>query len=154
MKKSNLGLIGASLTLALCSFAPPPAAAMEAAEDCLARAIYFEARDDGAAGMEAVASVVVNRVKHPDFPDDICAVVKDGGEVPPCQFSWWCDGKSDQPENPEVWAQALEIARRWVASPPPDPTGDALFFHQAGAEAPFHEDRELVAEVGSHLFYR
>ncbi|MGI8727012.1 MAG: cell wall hydrolase [Solirubrobacterales bacterium] len=153
MKKSNLGLIGAGL-LAVLTLASPPVPAMESAEDCLARAIYFEARDDGPAGMEAVASVVINRVKHSEFPDEICAVVKEGGEQPPCQFSWWCDGKSDQPENAEAWAEAVEIARRWVSSPPADPTGDALYFHQAGAEAPFHEDRELVAEVGSHLFYR
>ena len=124
------------------------------AKECLARAIYFEARDEGEAGMNAVASVVFNRIESADFPNEVCAVVKEGGESPPCQFSWWCDGRSDQPDDPELWRQAEQVADRWLSSPPPDPTGKALYFHARGADAPYHEEREFVAEIGGHLFYR
>lgn len=134
--------------------AAPPLAALEGATDCLARAIYFEARDEGRTGMDAIAAVVLNRVGHEDFPDEICAVVKEGGEQPPCQFSWWCDGKSDEPDNEEAWAEAVDVATRWVESSPADPTDEALYFHREGADAPFHEERTLVARIGSHLFYR
>ena len=77
-----------------------PRAAAETREQaigCLALAMYWEAKAEGAEGMRAVAAVVLNRVAHPEFPRTVCGVVKQGGERPPCQFSWWCDGKSDQP---------------------------------------------------------
>ena len=61
--------------------------------------------------MRAVASVVLNRVAHPQFPDTVCAVVTQGGEDPPCQFSWWCDGKSDRPTEPHAWRLAQQIAQ-------------------------------------------
>lgn len=127
----------------------------EEALECLARTLYFEARNEGQAGMDAVAAVVFNRIESPEFPDDVCNVVKDGGESPPCQFAWWCDGKSDQPDDPDLWRAAEEVAARWLDSPPPDPVADALYFHARGADAPYHkEELELVEEVGDHLFYR
>lgn len=149
-KPAGAGLL---LVLALGLGWTPPAAA-EDPVSCLARTVYFEARDDGRAGMEAVAAVVMNRVRDPEFPNDVCAVVKDGGEAPPCQFAYWCDGRSDQPENEELWALARDVAGHALDGALADPTGDALFFHSRGADAPFHEERTLTAEIGSHLFYR
>ncbi len=91
----------AALLAALVGLAPPTAAATtEPGRDavlCLALALYWEAKAEGPEGMLAVASVVLNRVAHPEFPDTVCGVVKQGGETPPCQFSWWCDGASDRP---------------------------------------------------------
>ena len=63
---------------------------------CLSRSIYWEAKGITAADMEAVASVVMNRLGHEGFPDTVCGVVKQGVETRACQFSWWCDGRSDQ----------------------------------------------------------
>lgn len=131
-----------------------PAMADDDPLECLARTVYFEARDEGAQGMEAVAAVVMNRVRHPDFPNEVCAVIKDGGETPPCQFSYWCDGKSDQPEDQELWALAREVASRALDGGVEEPVGDALFFHSEAVDPAYHETRELVAQVGSHLFYR
>ena len=81
--------------------------------------------------MLAVASVVLNRVAHPQFPDTVCGVVKQGGEQPPCQFSWWCDGKSDVPRDAELWRLAQRLAAKLLTDPPEDPTRGALFFHSA-----------------------
>jgi spore germination cell wall hydrolase CwlJ-like protein len=121
---------------------------------CLALALYFEAKSEGAEGMRAVASVVLNRVVHPAFPDTVCAVVTQGGEQPPCQFSWWCDGRSDQPSDPEAWRLARQIARAALSSPAPDRTRGALFFHNASIATPWLRPRQRTVQIGRHIFYR
>jgi N-acetylmuramoyl-L-alanine amidase len=149
-----LGL--ASLLLAW--LAPSPAAEAASSFDdsarCLALALYFEARTEGREGMLAVASVVLNRVAHPAFPSSVCAVVTQGGEQPPCQFSWWCDGKSDQPTEPQQWRLARQIAQAALAKRPPDRTRGALFFHNASIATPWVRKRERTVQIGRHIFYR
>ncbi|MGH6943295.1 MAG: cell wall hydrolase [Geminicoccaceae bacterium] len=129
--------------------APPPAQTR-----CLALALYFEARTEGREGMLAVASVVLNRVADPQFPDTVCGVVKQGGETPPCQFSWWCDGRSDRPTDEASWQRALKIAKGVLAEPPRDRTRGALFFHSVDIRAPWVRPRQRTAQIGRHVFYR
>ena len=75
---------------------------------CLAMNMYHEARDQGTAGKLAVSAVVMNRVNDNRFPNSVCEVVLQGPTRPSwkdpsisypirnrCQFSWYCDGKSD-----------------------------------------------------------
>ena len=124
----------------------------QSAQQCLALAMYWEAKSEGPDGMLAVASVVLNRVAHPEFPDTVCGVVKQGGESPPCQFSWWCDGKSDLPVEARPWATATRIAERVLRSPPSDLTRGALFFHNISVETPWV--RERTVQIGQHIFYR
>ena len=76
---------------------------------CLAKNMYFEARNEGTAGVLGVTNVVLNRVKSDLYPNTICGVIEDAkisqwwlkekGLKKPikhmCQFSWYCDGKSD-----------------------------------------------------------
>jgi len=133
--------------------ATSPTEAAEGELDCLALTLYWEAGDQGRDGMEAVAAVVLNRLEHPEFPDTICGVVEDGGETPPCQFNWWCDGKSDRPVDAGQWALARTLAEEVVSDPPDDPTGSALFFHASGVETPWR-DRQRTATIGDHVFYR
>ncbi|HSA80911.1 MAG TPA: cell wall hydrolase [Geminicoccaceae bacterium] len=121
---------------------------------CLALALYWEAKSEGPAGMLAVAAVVLNRVAHPQFPDTVCAVVTEGGETPPCQFSWWCDGKSDRPTEQHAWTLAQRLARSVVAAPPHDPTRGALFFHNTSISTPWVRRRERTVQIGRHMFYR
>ncbi len=104
-----------ALPLALVAWLSLPCASAAAetpreAARCLALAMYWEAKTEGADGMRAVASVVLNRRAHPEFPDTVCGVVKQGGETPPCQFSWWCDGKSDRPTEAAAWQLAQSLA--------------------------------------------
>lgn len=127
----------------------------EQAVQCLALNLYWEARSEGRAGMTAVAWVVLNRVQDPRFPDTVCAVVQDGGETPPCKFSWWCDGKSDQPRETEAWALAQQIARTMLNDPPPDPTQGAVWFHLDSIETPaWLASQKRTLHLGSHYFYR
>ena len=69
---------------------------------CMADNVYFEARNQIGEGQRAVAHVTLNRVKSRKFPNTVCGVVKQGrihknGHPVrhKCQFSWWCDGRSD-----------------------------------------------------------
>jgi N-acetylmuramoyl-L-alanine amidase len=126
----------------------------EAQRTCLAHTVYWEAKSEGREGMIAVGWVVLNRQNHEEFPPTLCGVVYEGGETPPCQFSWWCDGKSDQPREPENWALAREVADLLLTEPPPDPTNGALFFHSADIDVPWRVNRTRTAMIGNHIYYR
>ncbi len=148
--------LAATLALVLPVGASGVASAYELTEDarCLALSMYWEAKNQGREGMVAVGSVVLNRVQHEEFPNTPCEVVYEGGETPPCQFSWWCDGKSDTPRDQEAWALAQQLAGRMLASPPPDPTDGALFFHSTEIGKPWRKERTRTAELAGHVFYR
>ena len=122
------------------------------AQHCVALAMYWEARGEGHQGMLAVGSVVLNRVEDDRFPDSACGVVYQGGEIPPCQFSWWCDGKSDRPTNGALWASSLGLADELLTARPRDPTRGALFFHNTSTRPPWR--REQTTRIGNHVFYR
>ena len=160
-------LVTAILTLAGCASSPPPhaedpasrqpeaAAGQEVdaqARNCIALAMYWEARGEGRQGMLAVGSVILNRVADERFPDTACSVVYQGGETPPCQFSWWCDGKSDYPSNRSEWSLALSTAEALLTENPPDATRGALFFHSTSMRSPWR--RQKTAHIGNHVFYR
>ena len=59
---------------------------------CLTQAIYYEAANEPLKGKRAVAQVVLNRLKHPAYPNSVCGVVYEGVNQPVCQFSFTCDG--------------------------------------------------------------
>jgi spore germination cell wall hydrolase CwlJ-like protein len=122
------------------------------AQHCVALAMYWEARGEGHRGMLAVGAVVLNRVEDDRFPSSVCGVVYQGGETPPCQFSWWCDGKSDRPTHGELWASSLSLADELLTARPSDPTHGALFFHNTSIRSPWRRDR--TARIGNHVFYR
>ena len=124
------------------------------ARNCLGLTIYWEARGEGDRGMLAVGSVVLNRVESHHFPNSVCSVVYEGGETPPCQFSWWCDGKNDHPRNRTQWQAALNMADKILSNQVHDPTKGALFFHSANIQPSFHSTRQRTARIGNHIFYR
>jgi spore germination cell wall hydrolase CwlJ-like protein len=121
---------------------------------CLALALYWEARGETRRGMIAVGWTILNRAQSRHFPATPCAVVYQGGERPPCQFSWWCDGKSDRPRYRNSWIQARVVAAELLVDPPPDPTGRALFYHSTSIGVPWTRKRTRTARIGNHIFYR
>ena len=145
----------AVLTLTLAG-APTAGAATELIDDqrCLALTMYWEAKNQGPKGMIAVGAVVLNRVRHERFPDRVCDVVFQGGETPPCQFSWWCDGKSDEPQEQKAWSLAQKLAGMMLRNPPDDPTDGALFFHNTSVKPAWRKELTRTARLGSHVFYR
>lgn len=120
---------------------------------CLARTIYFEARGQSTREMSAVGYVVVNRARGSGFPDDICAVVQEGGEIPPCQFGWWCDGKSDIATDGKEYARAEKVARGVLDGTTPDPTGGANMFHNRRASPSWAMVASPRGRIGDHYFY-
>ena len=123
-------------------------------QQCMALAIYWEARGEGREGMVAVGWTILNRAGSKHFPATPCAVVYQGGERSPCQFSWWCDGKSDRPRNRNSWTKALVISAELLVDPPRDPTNGALFYHSQSIPLPWTRKRERTARIGNHIFYR
>jgi len=121
---------------------------------CLSRTIYWEAKDEGAAGMEAIANVIMNRIGHKGFPNTICEVVKQGHEQGACQFSWWCDGRSDVAEEDKPYAIAKEIARKALNRQLPDRTGGAMYFHQRKVKPGWSVEYIKTVAIGGHIFYK
>jgi spore germination cell wall hydrolase CwlJ-like protein len=135
---------------------------------CLAMNIYFEARNDSLAGKFAVADVVLNRVDTERYPTTICAVVRQTkttvnwkGKIVPklskCQFSWFCDGKSDVPKDQAAWkvsyrvaAEILEDGRfRGI-------TEGATHYHALYVEPDWVDDRgmKLIGVIGLHRYHK
>jgi N-acetylmuramoyl-L-alanine amidase len=130
------------------------AAPQQEQQSCLALALYWKARSEGHRGMIAVGWTILNRVRSRDFPSTPCTVVHQGGEQPPCQFSWWCDGRSDRPRDQESWQTAQRIASELLLDPPPDPTKGSLFFHTTNVKPAWTRSRVRTAQIGTHVFYR
>jgi len=133
---------------------PHVAPSLRRQQECMALALYWEARGEGYRGMEAVGWTVLNRVHSPLFPATPCDVVFEGGERPGCQFSWYCDGLSDRPTDPASWRHAMIVAGNLLTRPSADPTGGALFFHATSIAVPWRRPRIRTAQVGGHIFYR
>ena len=131
---------------------------------CLACNIYYEARNQDVAGQLAVAMVTLNRLRSPNFPKSICAVVWDTRRsartgAPVAQFSWTLERRS-RPTDAVAWRTALLLARQAVQSMDQpgggDPSHGALFFHAWYVAPEWATDgsMDLVTRIGDHLFYR
>lgn len=147
-------LLAAAFGASMSSAENDPAEPIDEQHRCLALTMYFEARSEGPEGMRAVGSVVLNRVESDSFPSTVCEVVYQGGETPPCQFSWWCDGKSDVPRDRAQWELALRVAAEMLEDRGEDPTGGALFFHRSGIPMPWNVERTRTVEIHGHVYYR
>lgn len=123
--------------------------------ECLALTIYFEARGEPDEGKIAVGHVVMNRAQNPLFPSKICGVVRQGGiKRYRCQFSWWCDGRSDQPQEWGAWERSKALARRVFWEGTKDPTQGALWYHADYAVPSWRNKLSLGPKIGRHIFYR
>lgn len=143
---------------------------------CLATNIYHEARGESLEGKIAVAHVTVNRVWDHRYPDTVCDVVYQaryyvnwkGNRVPrrhQCQFSWYCDGKSDDivladrygnaiVPNVRAWRQSMQVAQGVLEGIYPDNTGGAThYFNPDLADPHWQKVYNHVAVVDNHAFY-
>jgi spore germination cell wall hydrolase CwlJ-like protein len=132
-----------------------PVARMRAL-DCLAQAIYYEARSESEDGQRAVAQVVLNRMRHPSWPNSVCGVVYQGPMRPGggCQFTFTCDGSLARRPYGADWARAQQLASEALAGRVFQPVGLSTFYH-ANYVMPRWAPRLLkTAVIGAHLFYR
>lgn len=123
--------------------------------ECLADAVYYEARGETPSGQAAVAQVVMNRVRHPAFPKSICGVVFQGAvNRTGCQFSFACDGSMRRARDIGAWSRARKIASRTLAGTMPSEVGSATHFHTTNVSPGWGPRLLRVAQVGMHIFYR
>lgn len=123
---------------------------------CLALNIYWEARSEDLDGQLAVAGVTMNRVSDDKFPDTICGVVtqsKSRQRLHRCQFSWWCDGKKDDPKELTAWRSAQQVARLFLAGIYQDPTENAKWYHADYVTPDWAERLHRTGKIGRHIFY-
>lgn len=118
---------------------------------CLAEAIYYEARGEPRRGQEAVAEVVANRVRSRAYPNTFCGVVYQRS-ARTCQFSWACDSRRSSPRG-QPWQNAREIATRVVDGWDPEVVGNATHFHATSVFPSWARVYRRVARIGSHTFY-
>lgn len=124
---------------------------------CVALAIYFEARGEPDAGQIAVAHVIRNRIEDPRYPDNACDVVKQGyyWNGNPirnmCQFSFYCDGKPEDPHDQKAWRDALYIVH--LSGLIPDITGGATHYHSTKVFPQWAATGEVTASIHKHVFY-
>ena len=137
---------------------------LETALMCLALNTYHEAKNQSMIGQVATAQVVMNRVADSRYPNTVCEVVKQGpkykgSDVPvrhKCQFSWFCDGKSDEPrKDSKEWFKAKEYARivlsgRIVL----DVTAGATHYHATYVKPSGATTKTRTTRIESHIFYR
>jgi spore germination cell wall hydrolase CwlJ-like protein len=136
-------------------FSRPTPAAPAGEIECLALNIYFEARGESETGQLAVGHVVMNRVNSKRFPSTVCDVVQQGGELRRhrCQFSWWCDGRSDTPRNKRLWEKSAELALNVYWGRSADPTEGALWYHADYVKPYWRKVFERGPKIGRHIFY-
>ncbi|MET0362123.1 MAG: cell wall hydrolase [Sphingobium sp.] len=134
-------------------FAGTPAERLRA-RTCLAAAMYYEAGDDGI-GQLAVGQVVLNRVRHPAFPANVCGVVIQGSErATGCQFTFTCDGALGRMPSGAARTRALVHADLMLNGMVFAGVGLATHYHTTGVYPWWSGRLEKIAQVGSHLFFR
>ena len=125
------------------------------AQRCLAQAIYYEAALEPRRGQEAVAQVILNRVRDPNFPASICGVVYQGAErTTGCQISFTCDGSLSRAPVAWAWNQAEDVARRALEGFTAAWVGTATHYHADYVRPWWSPTVTKVNQVGAHIFYR
>ena len=141
---------------------------LETAFICLALNTYHEAKNQSMVGQIATAQVVMNRVEDKRFPNTVCEVVKQGPTRPSwedpnkeypikhrCQFSWYCDGKSDVPKNEKAWRKAQEYAYLVLYNRINiDVTEGATHYHATYVKPAWAKTKKRTTRIEKHIFYR
>ena len=123
-------------------------------QQCMAEAMYHEARGTGSVGMRAVGEVVLNRAFHPKYPGTICGVIdhRMGGR---CQFSYRCDGRPDTNfRETDEFHKAQVVALELLTRRGEDITRGALYYHAIGITPEWFRSLSPTGQFGKHLFYK
>ena len=137
---------------------------LETAFMCMALNIYHEAKFQSMLGQIAVGQVVMNRVEDSRFPNNICDVVTQavtykGTDKPvlhKCQFSWYCDGKKDEPKvDSKEWWNAQEYASIVLSGTIMlDVTEGATHYHATYVRPAWAKTKTKTTRIDRHIFYR
>jgi len=123
--------------------------------NCLAQGIYYEARGETQRGQQAVAEVIMNRVRSPAYPDTVCGVVYQGSHrVTGCQFTFTCDGSLNRRPRGRAWETAQHIAELVLKGYTRPLTGRATHYHTHAVNPVWSAGLVPTTSIGDHQFYR
>lgn len=125
-----------------------------AALKCLTQAIYYEAANEPLKGKRAVAQVVLNRLRHPAYPNSVCGVVYEGVNQPVCQFSFTCDGSLLRQPMARQWDQSRAVAAAALAGEVEPSVGSATHYHADYVLPRWAYTLAKIEQIGAHIFYR
>jgi len=125
--------------------------ALTAEQDCLANAVYFEARGESLEGQLAVAEVVLNRARSGRYPSTWCGVVRQ-----PAQFSFVRRGRIPAADRSSMaWRRAVAIARIAAARSHERLLPENTLWYHANYVSPGWGRRlSRSGRIGAHIFYR
>lgn len=128
---------------------------MAAQTQCLAQAVYYEARSEKTEGQLAVAEVIVNRVKDHRYPNTICDVVFQGAtRTTGCQFTFTCDGAMNKTPRGSRWDKAQTIASHVMMGLYEERTRGATHYHATYVNPVWNSGLIKTRQFGTHIFYR
>lgn len=123
--------------------------------DCMTAAIYYEAANEPITGQRAVAQVIINRVRHPAFPDSVCGVVFEGSNRSTgCQFTFTCDGSLLRKPSGRLWLQARGVALAALGGFVETSVGHATHYHASYVRPYWAPKLTKLTAIGSHIFYQ
>lgn len=118
--------------------------------NCIAVAVYHEARGESLEGQLAVARVIMNRAASGKYPPSWCATVKQ-----PWQFSFVRNYRFPYTDkNCEAWRKAVGITRLAIANAYPSLSSDVLWYHADYVSPSWGKRLDYVRKIGTHIFYR
>ena len=126
---------------------------------CMTQNIYYEAGSEPAEGKLAVAQVVMNRSKSGQFPEDLCKVIYQKNvfyEKTVCQFSWYCEGKTDFSKinkNQKNWQESADAAKMVLMEGFRLPSLKTALYYHADYVNP-NWDKDRLIKIGRHIFYK
>jgi spore germination cell wall hydrolase CwlJ-like protein len=122
---------------------------------CLTQGVYYEAALESTEGQEAVAQVILNRVRDPNYANSVCGVVFEGAErTTGCQFSFTCDGALSQAPVAWAWNRAQAVAERALAGHVATKVGTATHYHADYVHPWWSPTLNKITQIGAHIFYR
>jgi spore germination cell wall hydrolase CwlJ-like protein len=131
------------------------AASPRRAEDCLTEAIYYEGVLEPEAGQRAIAQVVLNRVRHPEYPNSVCGVVFQGQHLSTgCQFTFTCDGSRARAPMPSLWRKANLVAKAALGGSVAKDVGLSTHYHADYVQPYWSHTLDQAGQIGRHIFYR
>ena len=132
-----------------------PTATGGAEWQCLAEALYFEARGESVRGQFAVAEVILNRVSSDRFPNSVCGVVHQGtGKKFQCQFTYTCDGHAEVISERGAYERVAKIARVMLDGADRSLTAGATYYHTKAVNPRWSRRLTRTADIGMHYFFR
>jgi spore germination cell wall hydrolase CwlJ-like protein len=149
LKQTIAGVVSTALTAAM--FVAPVVASVQIEDKkitsesahCLALNVYYEARGSNLADQASVADVVLNRVQDTRYPSTIC------------QFSWYCDGKADDPQDEDRWFEAQMIAWNMLEHNQfRGITEGSTHYHATYVNPRWASSLQMVGRIGAHIYYR